>query len=80
MGNNDKELKRCPFCGGRAELRNDYTGTGSSYIKCLNCGVESPRFPVEFTSASDDRARRYWNKRAAATQEPGPEPEEGAQA
>lgn len=79
MGNNDKQLKPCPFCGGPADLRHDYTGQGSSYISCMNCGVTSPRFPVEFSASSDDRARKFWNKRTAATQEPSQEPEEGEQ-
>lgn len=36
------KLKRCPFCGGEAELRD--TGTVHSYywIYCKDCGCKQP--------------------------------------
>ena len=56
-------LKRCPFCGGKALLSHDYEGTGASYVRCQKCGLESIRFIRAFDTASDDRAVEYWNRR-----------------
>lgn len=35
-----KELKKCPFCGGKARLMT-YDTYGSHYVKCDNvsCGI-----------------------------------------
>lgn len=50
------ELKPCPFCGGKAQIR--YIGNGSGprgytsnilmrskpgFVLCLKCGVETPK-------------------------------------
>ena len=56
------ELKPCPFCGGKALLRHDYAGIGSSYVRCEKCGLESIRFIKSFECASDDRAAEFWNR------------------
>lgn len=55
-----EELKRCPFCGGTAEVceaEND--GALLQLVACMNCGVS--------TIASDDEAEviAAWNRRAS---------------
>ena len=46
--NNNVELKKCPFCGGSAELRHRYFGQGydSHYAKviCMNCGASGAEY------------------------------------
>ena len=59
------ELKPCPFCGGSAVLRHEYTGCGFSYIECEHCGLLSVKFAKSYDRASDVDAMNYWNRRAA---------------
>ena len=61
-----KELKPCPFCGGKALLSHDHAGIEASYVRCEKCGLESIRFLKSFECASDDRAVEFWNRRADA--------------
>ena len=46
---NDK-IKRCPFCGGQADLYSDlgdpYDGRRIVFIKCELCGARGKAFPV----------------------------------
>ena len=38
------ELKRCPFCGGKAEYRLKSNGAGRQtqvYVRCTACGARS---------------------------------------
>ena len=49
------ELKRCPFCGGKAELRA-YTGT-LQFVQCVGCLSSTTAFPT------DEEAIEAWNKR-----------------
>lgn len=38
------ELKRCPFCGGKAEYRLKSNGTGRQtqvYVRCTACGART---------------------------------------
>ena len=55
------ELKRCPFCGGEAEMRE-----GSStkpYIRCKRCGCRTG------SSRYRGNLAKAWNARADATDE-----------
>ena len=63
-GERRMELKPCPFCGGNAILDHDFTEPGFSYIRCERCGLESVHFIKSFEIASDERAIKYWNRRA----------------
>ena len=57
------ELKRCPFCGGEAELTHGFCGDMTSYIYCKEChaGVEQVRFSGEY--AADEVVAERWNRR-----------------
>ena len=65
------ELKHCPFCGGKAQIR--YTGNGSGpmgytsnmimrskpgFVMCLKCEIMTPR------NSRVCRAIDKWNRRA----------------
>lgn len=53
------ELKRCPFCGGKARLMT-YDTYGSHYVKCDNvsCGI------VTWIHTTEEEAVEAWNKMA----------------
>ena len=50
-----ENLKRCPFCGGKARLKSSH---GFNNVSCENCGTE---YPVSFETRK--RAKEVWNKR-----------------
>lgn len=50
------KLKPCPFCGGKAELFQDYMGW--YVIECTACGNGTLHF------ANSDGAVNAWNRRA----------------
>lgn len=57
---NSKELKKCPFCGGEAEVQEfpdtfDSCGWSTTVI-CKNCGAE--------VMGDEDKAIERWNRRA----------------
>lgn len=49
------ELKRCPFCGGEAEV----DGFPLRYVRCKECGAETGAFD------SEEEAIKAWNKRVS---------------
>lgn len=66
-----EELKNCPFCGGKAELkRSSLTCTFYDvYIDCFDCKSSSPRFSVdEYDDKTKIKAKedamKAWNTRA----------------
>jgi Lar family restriction alleviation protein len=48
------ELKRCPFCGGNADV---YEAGQLRWVHCHGCGAESDE------CTSDDAAIAAWNRR-----------------
>ena len=56
-----EKLKRCPFCGGNAELESsyaDYVGSGLHKIVCKVCGCQTNyEHPMQ-------KAIDVWNRRA----------------
>jgi Lar family restriction alleviation protein len=47
------ELKRCPFCGGKAYLAWDF----NPYVHCKRCGIGTRSKPTE------EEAIETWNRR-----------------
>lgn len=52
---NENELKKCPFCGGKAEVRHT---KNKSYIVCFICGCRTKPLPTV------REAIRFWNQRS----------------
>lgn len=58
------ELKPCPFCGGKAELKHRLIfGSAYSMIQCLSCGCQSAEIQANVGYCADERAAEVWNKR-----------------
>lgn len=60
-----KELKKCPFCGGKASLEYDTYGSlykYGYYVQCvsLSCGVK----PATWIYTTEEKAIKSWNGRA----------------
>jgi len=51
-----EELRACPFCGGRAELKE---GIHTQYVMCLSCEVMGPNL------RSKSELVEAWNRRAS---------------
>lgn len=66
------ELKRCPFCGGEAEMVSKFMMAngfrGIAYrVRCSECYAQSPykRNPIlHGFHVSSDKAVEAWNRRA----------------
>lgn len=59
----NKELKPCPFCGGKAQL--DHDGLADySYVRCMECHARTRDIAVASYHCSDDKAIELWNHRA----------------
>ena len=57
------ELKRCPFCAGKAELVN-YGLTGKlEVVQCLVCGARTRVFDPDIKRG--ESAIEAWNRRAS---------------
>ena len=52
------ELKPCPFCGGKAEIKTAASKI-CSWVKCTVCGSEGPAY------GDKGRAKEEWNRRTA---------------
>lgn len=56
-----KEIKNCPFCGGKGELR-DEGDWGTMWIVCESCGAEGG-YVDKYDGATEDDAINKWNNR-----------------
>lgn len=57
---NELKLKKCPFCGGDAEMQQGkYQGLRTFYVSCLGCGA---RTDLEY---AEELAADLWNERAS---------------
>lgn len=57
----EKELKPCPFCGGKAEIGSEHNDRGAIY--CIDCGAK-----IEFGGCGVElklKAIEAWNRRAS---------------
>ena len=61
---NDEELKRCPFCGGEAEIKQSIIQTGDIFAECNSCGARSTNVTVSAYYCAADLVKEKWNKRA----------------
>lgn len=60
----EKEIKLCPFCGGKASVCHPgFTGAYSA-VKCENCGAKTDTVEQSTSYCSDDKAIELWNVRA----------------
>lgn len=57
------ELKKCPFCGGEAELSHTYEAGKFSFVICVQCGVRIRLIPISYEYSSDKEAIKAWNER-----------------
>lgn len=55
-----EDMKRCPFCGGKAELIYIDRQYRECFVKCLKCKVEQGH-----VYASKKTAITAWNRRIA---------------
>lgn len=60
----DKDLKLCPFCGGKAELHHT-NGEMLCYVKCTICGAETGIVKAALEYCANDKAIEAWNRRAS---------------
>ena len=60
------ELKPCPFCGGRAEVKKSTFGnnTGYAFIICKSCEASSKNFNMSLDICAVEEATKAWNRRA----------------
>lgn len=64
-----KKLKVCPFCGAKAEIKEDGRGHDviAAYVLCEGCGAAGKEFTYGYMSGkhkeAHDAATEAWNKR-----------------
>ena len=51
------ELKPCPFCGGEAHVVETIHGKTLPWVRCKDCGMETPMLDTE------EEAIEAWNRR-----------------
>lgn len=74
---NETELKPCPFCGGKAEIKRGYMYcVNSVQAHCTQCSVTMPKVPINhlfYTQGKEVRlteeqaimkTTNAWNRRA----------------
>ena len=58
------ELRKCPFCGWKAELKHTrYINGQCSYVQCKKCGCCTKEFSASVEYCADDSAKSAWNRR-----------------
>jgi len=58
MTENPTFLLNCPFCNGKAELEDIYTGRYEYFVKCTKCKVEQGKL-----YKGKQAAMNAWNRR-----------------
>ena len=62
----DAELKPCPFCGKKAELRTtdrDSEYGECAFVACTNCGANGRMVHISYKYCATDKAIEAWNRR-----------------
>lgn len=62
---NERELKPCPFCGGKAKLvtKNHVGGMISVYATCKNCFSKTKEMIAAADYCANDEITKIWNQR-----------------
>lgn len=63
----DNKLKPCPFCGGKAEIKDTVMGYVRDSViwpECQKCGCRLPKIYVKASYCANDKAVEAWNRRA----------------
>ena len=65
------ELKPCPFCGGKAEVKKSMFGNNLGYalIACKSCGASSKDFKLSLDFCAVEEATKAWNRRAERSED-----------
>lgn len=54
------ELKKCPFCGAKAEIINT---PSFSVVVCYGCGAQTFPYLFDPETSSQEKAIKAWNRR-----------------
>lgn len=62
------EIKKCPFCGGKAEInfKEDYSTHRFYWVECCKCDARTSDFE---DAPGKEEAVSSWNRRAPSTEE-----------
>ena len=60
--NTPKEIKPCPFCGGKGEVQTEGEDWGSIWVQCQSCGAEGAWIDTHDGKTEDDAINK-WNTR-----------------
>ena len=58
-----KNLKQCPFCGGRAEIKITHVPPEKAWAGCTRCDATSAVFTANIYSSAINDAVEAWNRR-----------------
>ena len=58
------ELKKCPFCNGKAELTTGSVFMWEHAVVCTKCGIRTKSVGGITPSMARERAIESWNQRA----------------
>jgi len=62
-----EQIKSCPFCGGKAEVRNDKELNGvTDWVECIECSCQTRTYYTHIKTETDQEAEaiKAWNRRA----------------
>lgn len=63
IDNANANLKTCPFCGGRAEIKMTHVPPEKAWAGCTMCDATSAVFTANIYSSAIDDAVEAWNRR-----------------
>ena len=58
------ELKRCPFCGGKAHIEQKWVTYGNAVrVYCKSCNAKSNYIHISAEYCARDKVKELWNGR-----------------